>query len=106
LDLSNWQAGLWALPVGLGLGLIFYGGLWLTVQQAVRMSNPAPLLMVSFLLRAAITLGGLYYAGGGEMERTVLCLIGFVIMRIGMVRLNLVPKRPGEKEGNDRATKS
>jgi len=104
LAIIDWLAGLWAVPVGIGLGLIFYGGLWLTVQYVVQKTNPAPLLMVSFLLRAGVTLGGFYLVGGGRIERTVLCLVGFVLTRVVMVNLKLGPTKPGKQGGSNRAT--
>lgn len=82
----DWQAGLWAMQAGLGLGFIYFGGLWLTVRQAVRSSHPSILLMGSFVLRAGLTLGGIYLVGGGRVGQILFCLVGFVLMRLVLVK--------------------
>ena len=39
------------------------------------------------LLRMALTLGGFYVVAGGQVDRLVLCLLGFVIARVIVTRL-------------------
>ena len=50
-----------ALILGLGLGLFYFGGLWITVQQIPRTQQPFPLIIVSFLLRLSIVVVGCYF---------------------------------------------
>ena len=50
-----------ALLAGLALGILFFGGLWLTVQQGVRSKKPALLFAISFVARISITLAGFYF---------------------------------------------
>lgn len=95
LAVIDWQAGLWAMLAGLGLGFFFFGGLLLTVRQAVRSSHPSLLLIGSFVIRTGVTLGGIYLVGGGRVEQILFCLVGFVIMRQVLV-----------KGGSGRATES
>lgn len=47
-----------ACIVGLGLGLAFYGGLWLTLEGLERARRPVLRLIVSKLLRMGVTLAG------------------------------------------------
>ena len=79
--------------VGLGLGLFYFGGLWLTLQQITRSRQPAMLLLSSFVARSAICVGGLFMATGGQWERLAVCVTGFVTMRMLLTRwLGLRPQ--------------
>lgn len=50
-----------ALALGAGIGLVvsglFFAGLAWTLRRALRSAHPAPLLIGSFLLRAALLIG-------------------------------------------------
>ena len=76
-----------AFIAGGALGAIFFAGLWLTVKKMVTSKVPAILMMVSFLLRTAITLIGFYYVSFKKPELVIVCLIGFIISRIIVKRL-------------------
>jgi F1F0 ATPase subunit 2 len=41
------------------LGLVFFGGLKLTLQKSAEVKHPALLVMLSYLLRMAVLFGGL-----------------------------------------------
>ncbi len=71
---------------GAVLGTIFFGGLWLTVRKGLTAKVPALLFSISFMLRMAVTLAGFYYAGQGKWYRLLLCLAGFLIARIVIMR--------------------
>jgi F1F0 ATPase subunit 2 len=45
---------------GMFLGIIYFGGLWVTVRLVPRVSNPKILLFTSFILRMAILLAGIW----------------------------------------------
>ena len=64
------------------LGVMFFGGLWWTVQKGVSSQQPALWFFGSLLLRASITLAGFYFVSGGHWERLLLCLLGFVMARL------------------------
>jgi F1F0 ATPase subunit 2 len=50
----------------------------------------------SLLLRMSIALAGFYFVSGGQWERLLLCLVGFVIARLGVTGLT----RPsGDNQG-------
>lgn len=71
-----------AWVAGMGIGAIFFGGLWWTVRRGVSSQRPALLFLGSMLLRMAIALSGFYFVSGGHWERLLLCLLGFVVARL------------------------
>jgi F1F0 ATPase subunit 2 len=76
-----------AFIVGILLGTIFFGGLWLTVKKAVAAANPALWFLASSLLRTGIVLTGFYYITNGDWRRLIICLLGFVAGRFMVIRL-------------------
>ena len=72
---------------GLVLGAIFFGGLWWTVRKGLTARQPALWFLGSMLLRMGIVLAGFYFAGGGQWQRLLVCLLGFVIARFLVMRL-------------------
>lgn len=66
---------------GLVLGAFFFGGLWWTVRRAMTSPRPALLFFTSLLLRMVLTLLGFYLVAGGQWQRLLLCLFGFVLAR-------------------------
>ena len=73
------------LIAGLALGIIFFGGLWFTVRKTVTSTKPALWVLGSFLFRVSITLIGFYYISQGNLQRMIICLIGFVIARFSVM---------------------
>ena len=76
-----------ALAVGIGLGLFYFGGLWLTVRYMNAAGKKGTLFVASFLVRSAVVVSGFYLVMDGEWERIVACLAGFLITRLSMVRI-------------------
>lgn len=76
---------------GAALGVLFFGGLWWTVRKAVLSPRPALWFFGSLLLRMSIVLGGFYFVGSGNWERSIACLLGFVIVRFIVLRLSRTP---------------
>src|SRR5580658_1998864 len=70
---------------GLLLGTLFFGGLWLTVKKMAVARMPALLFLGSFVFRTAITLGGFYYVSLGNWQRLLICGIGFLVARFGVI---------------------
>jgi F1F0 ATPase subunit 2 len=67
---------------GVCIGMMFFAGLWWTVQRTATSKQPGILFAGSFLLRTALALGGFYLVGKGSWPRLVLCLVGFIVGRI------------------------
>lgn len=76
-----------ALIAGIGFGVIFFGGLWLTVQKGLMSKHPALWFLGSLLLRSSICLLGFYWIGKDHPERLLACLIGFIVARMLIVRM-------------------
>ncbi len=83
-----------AFAVGLGLGLFYFGGLWLTVRRLPAARHPVLLVLGSFLGRTAVTLVGFYLIMGGRWERLLASLVAFTLMRFGVVVLTRSTNSP------------
>jgi|GEM_PF-6339217 len=70
------------LLTGLLLGVVFYGGLWLTLKLVLRTPFAAPLIPISFLLRAFLVVVGLKLVCGAEWPRYAVAMIGFLPSRL------------------------
>ncbi|TAL84508.1 MAG: ATP synthase subunit I [Rhodanobacter sp.] len=79
--------GVLATLAGVGLGAIFFGGLWWTVRKGVTSRQPALWFMGSLLLRMGLVVAGFALVGGGDWRRLLLCLLGLAIGRIVVTRL-------------------
>lgn len=66
---------------GVLLGAVFFGGLWWTVQKGVASHHPALWFFGSFIARMSIVLAGFYFVGGGQWQRLLSCLAGFLLAR-------------------------
>ena len=78
---------------GLLLGVLFCGGLWLTVYKGATSERPALWFVGSFIFRMSAALSGFYLVSGGHWSRMLTCLLGFALGRIIVMRL---PQLPGE----------
>lgn len=82
-----------ALMAGIGIGLFYFGGLWVTVQRLPTTRHPALWTLGSFMGRTGLSLLGFYLTMGGRWERLLVCLFGFLV-----ARHFLVPRwRTGDK---------
>jgi len=75
-----------AFFVGVGAGLFYFGGLWWTVRRLPSARHPALLTFGSFLLRTGVSLVAFYFASGGHWQRILASLLGFIIVRVFLVR--------------------
>jgi len=67
---------------GMLLGAFFFGGLWWTVRKCLITPHPAIWLLGSGLIRMSATLAGFYFVSGGQWQRLLACLMGFIIARL------------------------
>lgn len=72
----------WILLAGVGIGLFYFGGLWLTVRQLTKTKYPGLLFLGSFVGRTAVSLAGFYWAMANQWERAVLLVVGFLLARL------------------------
>jgi F1F0 ATPase subunit 2 len=76
-----------AVSAGIILGLIFYGGLWLTITKGLPSKHAHWWFLGSFWLRLGIAFGGFYIVAQGEWENILACLAGFMIGRVAVKML-------------------
>ncbi len=81
-----------AWVAGGALGAMFFGGLWWTVQKAVSSTRPALWFFSSWLLRMSLALTGFYFVAGGQWQRLLMCLLGFVMARPIVTRVTRVTR--------------
>jgi len=72
---------------GLGLGAMFFGGLWWGLRRALVSERPALWFFGSLVLRTSAALAGFYLVAGGHWQRLVVCLVGFIAARGAVTRL-------------------
>lgn len=72
--------------VGLGLGLLYYGGLWLTLRKLAQLRQPALWLSLSLLLRMIAVVAVLYLLFADSWQQLLLALLGMLIMRTVLVQ--------------------
>jgi len=75
-----------SFAVGACLGVFYFGGLWLTVRQLPSARRPAVLSLCSFFGRLGVVLLGFYLVMGGQWQRLLVCLVGFFVVRVILVR--------------------
>ena len=75
-----------AFLAGIGLGVLYFGGLWLTIRYLPEARSPGLVTLVSFAGRTVVTLLGMYVVMGGRWQRLVACLVGMVVARVALVR--------------------
>ena len=87
---------------GAALGAFFFGGLWWTVRRGVSSGHPALWFLGSGLLRTSMVVAGFYLVGGGQRQRLVGALVGFIAARLVVMRLTR-PSRENQKQATQEA---
>lgn len=86
ISLSSYDIGL-ALLAGIVLGMVFFGGLWLTVQQLHSNKHPALLIVASVVLRFCIVLMCFYWLISSiHWPALLIALAGFLMVRAASLR--------------------
>ena len=75
-----------ALFAGIGLGIVFFGGLWLTIQKGLQSKKSGLIFTGSFIIRMTVILLGFYYVGSNDWKMMMACLAGFLITRVAITR--------------------
>lgn len=79
---------------GVGLGAMFFGGLWWTVQKTVSSQRPARWFFGSFLLRMSLVLVGFYWVAGDQWQQLLACLVGFIFARWMVMQWTQTAEQP------------
>lgn len=72
---------------GVALGLVFYGGLWITLRRLRSLPYPGLVFAGSFLLRTALVVGGILWLTQGHLARLAAVLAGFLLVRVVLTRM-------------------
>uniref|UniRef100_E6QVZ4 N-ATPase, AtpR subunit n=1 Tax=mine drainage metagenome TaxID=410659 RepID=E6QVZ4_9ZZZZ len=72
---------------GMLLGAMYFGGLWWTVRKGLASPRPAQWFIFSLLLRLGLALLGFYFVAGNDWKQLLVCLLGFIVARIIVIRL-------------------
>jgi F1F0 ATPase subunit 2 len=73
------------LIAGLGVGIFYFGGLWLTAQRLPEAHQPALLALGSLTGRMGVALLVVYLVTGGHWAKIGVYLLGFFVMRTILV---------------------
>lgn len=76
-----------ALLSGLILGIMFFGGLWLTVKKALGSMYASLWFLGSSVVRTAIALTGFYFVSQGGLLQLLISVAGFVAARFLVLRI-------------------
>ncbi len=71
-----------ALLAGALLGILFFAGLWWTVNQLQSSQHVALLFIISLLVRSTIVIAGFYFIIGKDWHNLVAGLFGFMLVRL------------------------
>ena len=83
--LNGWGI-LAALAAGIGLGLIYFGGLWWTVRRLPTWQRPELAFLASFAIRMVISLVGLLLMVRAGVPYLITGLVAMVLVRIYLTR--------------------
>jgi F1F0 ATPase subunit 2 len=77
----------WLVPALAGalLAVAYLAGLWWTVQRVVHARHPVALVAVSFVVRTALVVGGLWLIMDGSVMRLLPALGGFLAVRAAVL---------------------
>lgn len=74
------------LTAGFALGILFYGGLWLTIRALPKAKHATLLALASFWGRTVLVVGGLLLAMDTSWQKALICLAGFTVARLLLAR--------------------
>lgn len=105
MTMRDWLTLAPVFVAGLLLGALFFGGLWWTVRKGLVSTRPALWFLGSLVLRMVIAVGGFYLVSGGQWQRLLACLVGFVLARLLVTAVtgDLLERdaRPSEETGHE-----
>jgi F1F0 ATPase subunit 2 len=82
---------------GIILGILYFGGLWLTITKMRTLKNPGIFLTLSFILRTVIVIGGFYLISAGHLERLAVAMLAFFVTRFVFIKY-FSPERSDEQQ--------
>lgn len=86
-EAATWLFLAGGLLAGAGLGLVVFGGLWLTVRRLPAVRHPGRWLLMSLVARFAVALAGfLWLVRSGGPVAGLAGALGFVLARRAIIR--------------------
>jgi F1F0 ATPase subunit 2 len=85
-----------SLAGGFGTGVVFFGGLWLTVRRLDKMKHPAVVIFLSSIGRVALALVAFWWLSRGGLLPLAIALAGFLAARFVLIKKvrNSAPAEP------------
>lgn len=71
--------------VGIGCGVVFFGGLRWTVSKLDSVRRPAAMVISSLLVRTAVVAGAIVLISDGSLARVLAALGGLLVVRTAIV---------------------
>lgn len=82
VEYNQWMLYLFSVSSGIALAVIYFGGLWYTIQYFVKSSkNSHFLLIISFLIRSVVVLLGFYFIVKLGLIPILFTFLTFLIIR-------------------------
>lgn len=85
---------------GLVLGVLFFGGLYLTVQKLQTAKKPALIMALSFVFRMAVLLIAFYFIARVGYKEVLFALAGVIVSRFVMT-FRVSGNKNKEKDGKE-----
>ena len=99
----NWTLGVvdtvLCLTAGIGVGVVYFWGLWLTLKKVKTVKRYGRLLVFSWFVRNAFMLGAFYLIMQNDWQRLVAAFAGVMIVRFASI--SFAKKKNREKEADD-----
>lgn len=73
-----------AFFIGIILGILYFGGLYLTVQKINTVKTPALLMTLSLILRMGLLIGAFFYIAKSGFKDILFALVGVILARLVM----------------------
>jgi len=73
-----------AFFVGIILGIVFFGGLYVSGQKMNKVKHPGLFMAASFFVRIAIVAAGVFLIRDGGFQNMLLALGGMILVRLVM----------------------
>jgi F1F0 ATPase subunit 2 len=86
MEMIEWDRLLASLLGGGLIGLVYFGGLWLTIRYMTEKQGSNWLLLASFVGRAVIAVAAFVWLVNGRLPELIAALIGFFLMRTILIR--------------------
>jgi F1F0 ATPase subunit 2 len=86
MEILEWDRLLASLLGGSLIGLVYFGGLWLTIRYVTEKQGSNWLLLASFAGRAVIAVAAFVWLVNGRLPDLIAALIGFFITRTILIR--------------------